>query len=105
MKDAGVVIVVLAVVTVALKAAGPVSVGAREPPDRVLGVTRLLAPALLAGLVVYETFGATSGPGVQLDARAGALMVAAGALALRLPMLAVVAAATLAAAALRAAGL
>ena len=96
------VIATLLVATVALKAAGPLSVGGREASPRVLNVTRLLAPALLAGLVVYETFGASDGPGLTVDARLGGLAAGIVALALRLPMLAVVALAALATALLRA---
>jgi branched-subunit amino acid transport protein AzlD len=105
MTDALIVIAALTVATVALKAVGPVSVGAREPSERVLAVTSLLAPALLAGLVVYETFGTTSGPGVTVDARLGGLAAAVLALVLRLPMLAVVAVAAAATAVLRLLGL
>jgi hypothetical protein len=105
MTDAIVVILALTAATVVLKALGPVSVGAREPSERVLAVTSLLAPALLAGLVVYETFGTTSGPGITVDARLGGLVAAVLALMLRLPMLAVVAVAAAVTAALRLLGL
>ena len=43
-----------AVVTAAIKAAGPVAFGGRELPDRVAGVIALLAPALLAALIVTQ---------------------------------------------------
>ncbi|WP_205699389.1 AzlD domain-containing protein [Conexibacter sp. SYSU D00693] len=46
------VILGLAVVTFAIKAAGPVALGGRELPPRFLGVVSLMAPALLAALVV-----------------------------------------------------
>ena len=39
---------------------------------RALNVTALVAPALLAALVVYETFGAHGG-GITIDARAAGL--------------------------------
>ena len=45
----------LAVITAAIKAAGPVVLGGRELPPRFLGVISLLAPALLAALVVTAT--------------------------------------------------
>jgi branched-subunit amino acid transport protein len=45
----------LAVVTAAIKAAGPVVLGGRELPAQFLGVISLLAPALLAALVVTAT--------------------------------------------------
>jgi branched-subunit amino acid transport protein len=41
-----------ALVTAAIKAAGPIALGGRELPDRFTGVIALMAPALLAGLVV-----------------------------------------------------
>jgi branched-subunit amino acid transport protein len=45
----------LAVITAAIKAAGPIVLGGRELPPRFLGVISLLAPALLAALVVTAT--------------------------------------------------
>ena len=45
----------LAVVTAAIKAAGPIVLGGRELPAQFLGVICLLAPALLAALVVTAT--------------------------------------------------
>jgi hypothetical protein len=95
------VIGALFLATVALKAAGPLSTGAREPSEQVLGVTSLLAPALLAGLVVYETFGAPDGPGIVFDERLGGLAAATLALCFRLPMLVVIVVAAVATAALR----
>lgn len=43
-----------AVVTFAIKAAGPVALTGRELPARLAGVIVLLAPALLAALVVTQ---------------------------------------------------
>ena len=43
-----------AVVTAAIKAAGPVALGGRELPERFTGVILLLAPALLAALVATQ---------------------------------------------------
>ena len=45
----------LAVITAVIKAAGPVVLGGRELPPQFLGVISLLAPALLAALVVTAT--------------------------------------------------
>lgn len=95
------VIGALCLATVALKAAGPLGVGGRAPSERALRVTSLLAPALLAGLVVYETFGASHGPGLVIDQRLGGLAAGAVALLLRLPTLAVVMVAAAATALLR----
>ena len=44
-----------ALVTAAIKAAGPVALGGRELPARFTAVVTLLAPALLAALVVTQT--------------------------------------------------
>jgi len=44
-----------AIVTAAIKSAGPIVLGGRELPARFLGVVSLLAPALLAALVVTQT--------------------------------------------------
>jgi branched-subunit amino acid transport protein len=41
-----------AAVTAAIKAAGPMALGGRELPQRFTGVIALMAPALLAALVV-----------------------------------------------------
>jgi hypothetical protein len=96
------VIALLFVGTVALKAAGPLTLGRREPSPRRAAVTSLLAPALLAGLVVYETVGSPHGTGLVFDARVAGLFAGASALALRLPLLVVVSVAALATALLRA---
>ena len=93
----------LAIATAAIKAFGPVVFGRRELPALVARVIPLLAPALLAALVITETFG---GPGrsLVLDARAGGLVVAGIALWRRAPLYVVVLAAAAATALLRAIG-
>jgi branched-subunit amino acid transport protein len=93
----------LAIATAAIKAFGPVVFGARELPTLLARVIPLLAPALLAALVISETFG---GPGrsLVLDARAGGLVVAGIALWRRAPLYVVVLAAAAATALLRAIG-
>jgi len=45
-----------AVVTFAIKAAGPVALGGRELPDWFGRVVALLAPALLSALIVTQAF-------------------------------------------------
>ena len=102
MSEAAVTIAALAVITFAIKAAGPVLLGGRELPEHVMAVVVLLAPALLAALVVVQTFG--EGQELVLDARAAGVGVAAGALMLRAPMLVVVALAAIVTAAVRAVG-
>jgi uncharacterized membrane protein len=92
MSAVWVLIAVLFAGTVALKAAGPVTVGARRLSPRAAAVIGLVAPALLAALVAYETL--TPGrTGVTLDARVAGLAAAAAMIALRRPMLVVVVAA------------
>jgi uncharacterized membrane protein len=84
-----IVIVIVTVATVAIKAAGPLLVGGRELPPRAVAVIALLAPALLAALVVTQTFGEDGH--LVLDERAIGVAVAGLALALRAPVLVAVA--------------
>ena len=100
MTAAWVTIGLLTVGTVVIKAAGPVALGGRDLPPRVNGVVARLAPALLAALVVVETFG--RGHELAVDESAIGLLAAAAALALRLPMVAVVLIAAVVTAVLRA---
>ena len=79
----------VALASAVIKAAGPVLVGGRELPPRAVSVIALLAPALLAALVVSETFGEEGH--LVLDERAIGVVVAAIALALRAPVLLAVA--------------
>ena len=93
----------LIVTTVAIKAIGPVVFGGRELPALLARIIPRLPPALLAALVLTETLG---GPhrSVVIDARAGGLIVAALALAVRLPLIVVVILAAATTALLRAVG-
>jgi branched chain amino acid efflux pump len=93
----------LAIATAAIKAFGPLVFGGRELPALLARVIPLLAPALLAALVVTETFGGPTGS-LAFDARAGGLAVAGVALWRRAPLYVVVVAAAAAAALLRAIG-
>jgi len=43
-----------ALITAAIKAAGPIALGGRELPEKFTGVVILLAPALLAALIVTQ---------------------------------------------------
>ena len=88
-----VAIVAVALASAAIKAMGPVLVGGRELPPRASAVIALLASALLAALVVTETFGEDGH--LVLDERALGVGVAAVALALRAPVLLAVALAAL----------
>jgi uncharacterized membrane protein len=83
-----VTIAALALATAALRLAGPLALGGRPLPARALTVVELLASALLAALVVVETFG--KGRSLTPDARALGVAFAALALWRRAPMTVVV---------------
>ena len=83
-----IVIAVAALGSAAIKAAGPAVLGEQELPPRARDVIALLAPALLAALVVADTFG--SDRRLEFDAHVVGIAVAALALVLRAPMLVVV---------------
>lgn len=83
-----VMIAVLALATAALKVAGPLTLGGRPLPASMLGIVELLASALLAALVVVETFG--EGRSLVLDARVVGAAFAAIAVWRRAPMIVVV---------------
>jgi branched-subunit amino acid transport protein len=93
----------LAVLTALIRAAGPVILGGRELPPRLMDVIALLAPALLAALVLVETVG-TDDRAIELDARLLGVAAAAGVLAGGRSMLWAVGAAAATAAAARAIG-
>jgi uncharacterized membrane protein len=81
-------IAALAFATAALKLAGPLALGGRPLPVRALSVVELLASALLAALVVVETFG--NGRSLTVDARVLGVAFAAVLLTRRAPMIVVV---------------
>lgn len=103
MNATWITIAVLFAGTVAIKSVGPVAVGGSPPSERLSSVIRLVAPALLAALIVYEALGA-DGHGPRLDARLIGVGVAAAGLLARLPLLVIVALAALATALARAFG-
>lgn len=82
MSAAWITIGVLAVVTMVIKITPTVLLGGRTLPAPLTAVIALLAPALLAGLVLVGTVGGAEQE-VTLDARAAGLLAAAGALATR----------------------
>jgi branched-subunit amino acid transport protein len=90
----------LTIATAAIKAFGPLVFGGRQLPPLLARVIPLLAPALLAALVVTETTGG-HGRTISVDARVGGLAVAAVALWLRAPLAVVVIAAAAVTALLR----
>lgn len=90
MSDVWLTIGVLAVGTAAIRASGPVVLGGKDLPAAFQGVIALIAPALLAALVVVETLGAAEGGSFELDARVVGVGAAAIALGLRMSTLPVV---------------
>ena len=99
MTDVWLVVVAVGVATIANKATGPVLLGGRSLPPRLADVVELLAPAVLAALVVTQAVG---GDGeIVLDERIAGLAAAAIALVLRAPLLLVVVVAAVTAALLR----
>ena len=54
--SAWIVVALSAVITFAIKAAGPIALGGRTLPPRFNGVISLMAPALLAALVAVSAF-------------------------------------------------
>jgi branched-subunit amino acid transport protein len=74
------VIAVVGAVTILFKASGPVLLGDRELPPRVAALVEVLAPAMLAALVVTQTVGGDRE--LVFDERVAG--VAAGAVAVRL---------------------
>ena len=75
------------VATIALKGAGPVVFAGRPLPSAFAAVMPLLAPCLLAALVVGQTV--ADGRALAVDARLAGVAAAAIALALRAPLLVV----------------
>ena len=80
-----ILILMLAVTTALMKAAGPVLLGGRELPARAAGVIALLPPVLLAALVVTSTF--AEGQRLQVDASTAGVAVAAVLIWQRRPLL------------------
>jgi uncharacterized membrane protein len=80
LADAWLLVGLMVVTTALIRASGPVVLGGRELPPRAGAVIGLIAPALLAALVVTETFRG-DGTSLTVDERvlgvAGAGMVVA----------------------------
>ena len=99
MSDVWIAVVLVGAATVALKSVGPVLLGGRPLPDHLTGVVELLAPAVLAALVVTQVVGGDRE--IVFDARLVGLVAAVVALLLRAPLLAVVVVAAVATALVR----
>ena len=87
-------------VTLAMKALPALLLGGRAVHDRATGIFEALAPALLAALVVTQTFAADEE--LVLDPRAAGVGAAAVAVAARAPILVAAAVAAVVAAIVRA---
>ena len=97
-----IVIAFVGAATIALKAVGPVILGGRQLPEGLNSVLFLLAPALLGALVVTQAVGGDRQ--IVLDDRLAGIGAAMLAIALRLPLIAVVVIAAAVTAAVRALG-
>lgn len=87
MSDVWLTVIVVGACTIAFKAAGPVLLGGRELPVRLADAFELLAPSLLAALVVSQAVG---GDGeLVADERLVGVVVAAVAVRLRAPLIVV----------------
>ena len=91
MTDVWLVVALTGVATVLIKATGPVLLGGRELPPRLLGAVELLAPAVLSALVVTQVF--ADGRELVLDSRLVGLAAGAAAVAARAPLIVTVVAA------------
>jgi branched-subunit amino acid transport protein len=89
-----IVVLHVGALTISFKAAGPVLLAGRQLPARLTSVFELLAPSLLAALVVTQSVGGKDG--IVLDARLVGLGAAVGAIWLRAPVIVVVLVAALA---------
>ncbi len=74
MSEAWATIVLLAVASAAIRASGPLALGGRTLGRDAMAVIELLAPALLAALIVVETVGGTDG--LDVDARVAGVAAA-----------------------------
>jgi branched-subunit amino acid transport protein len=94
MSAAWIVVLLVGAFTIAFKATGPVLLAGRQLPARLTSAFELLAPSLLAALVVTQSLGGKNG--IVLDARLVGLGAAVVAIRLRAPLIVVVVVAALA---------
>ena len=95
------VVIAVSVITVGIKALGPMLLGGKQLPPRIGDVVGLLAPALLAALVAVNTLGGDRE--LVIDARLPGVLAAAVAIKLKAPVLIVIVIAALVTAGVRAA--
>jgi branched-subunit amino acid transport protein len=84
MSAAWATVLVVGAGTIALKAVGPVGVSGRRVPARATELLEMVAPAILAALVVTETF--ASGRSLVVDARLAGLAAGITAVRFRAPL-------------------
>jgi branched-subunit amino acid transport protein len=82
--SAAALVAALAATTCSLRAAGPAVVGSRPLPPRLARLIELVAPALLAALIVWQVF--AHDRELVVDARVAGLAAAAAATLARLPI-------------------
>jgi branched chain amino acid efflux pump len=87
-SDAWIVVIVVGSFTIAFKSAGPVLLGGRTLPDRVSSAVELLAPSLLAALVVTQAVGGNRE--IVFDARLAGVAAGAVAIWLKAPLIVVI---------------
>jgi len=85
------VVAIVGAGTIACKAAGPALLGGRSLPPQLAGIVGMLAPALLAALVVTQAVGADRK--LVFDERLLGLAAAVVAIRLRAPLLVIIVAA------------
>ena len=100
MSSAWAAVLIVGAGTFVLKAVGPVGVAGRQLPARAEHLLGMVAPAILAALVVTETF--ASGRSLVVDARLAGAGAAVVCVLLRAPFWVVVVAGALATAGVRA---
>jgi branched-subunit amino acid transport protein len=81
MSDVWVTVIGLALITAVIRGSGPLLFGGRELPGPLAQIMPLMAPALLAGLVVSETL--SDADGFVVDERLIGVGAAAAVLAVR----------------------
>jgi branched-subunit amino acid transport protein len=94
------VVAVAGAATILIKATGPVLLGGRELPARLVGAVGLLAPAVLAALVVTQVF--ADDRDLVFDTRVVGLGAAVVAVTARAPMIVTIGVAAVATALVRA---
>lgn len=87
MSDVWLVVLAVGALTIAFKAAGPVLLGGRELPATLVSAFELLAPSLLAALVVTQALGENGK--LVVDERLVGVGVAVVAVRLRAPLIVV----------------